>query len=97
MSTTVQEYMTLNSAQRDRVRSAVRDVAVRSNEHYADLLAAEAVLTARALYPGVHRLVFRLGEDIGGATVTLVAAYDQCGTRLWHVDRDGQWPDESSV
>jgi len=95
--TTVHEYVTLNPAQRDRIRSAVRDVAVRSNERYADLLAAEAVLTARAVYPDTHRLVFRLGEDITGTTATLVAAYDRAGGLLWHVDRDGEWPDESLV
>src|SRR5439155_26625649 len=97
MSTTVQEYMTLNSAQRDRVRSAVRDVAVRTNERYADLLAAEAVLAAKAVYPDVHRLVFRLGEDVTGTTATLVAAYDRTGGLLWHVDRDEEWEDESEV
>jgi len=97
MSTTVQEYMTLNSTQRDRVRSAVRDVAVRTNERYADLLAAEAVLTAQAVYPGIHRLVFRLGDDVTGTTATLVAAYDRTGGLLWHVDRDGEWMNESQV
>src|SRR2546423_3643075 len=95
--TTVHEYVTLNPAQRDRIRSAVRDVAVRTNERYADLLAAEAVLTARAVYPDTHRLVFRLGEDVTGTTATLVAAYDRAGGLLWHVDRDGEWPDESQV
>jgi hypothetical protein len=95
--TTVHEYMTLGPAQRDRVRSAVRDLAVGTNERYADLLAAEAVLTAKAVYPDVHRLVFRLGEDVTGTTATLVAAYDRDATRLWHVDRDGEWPDESEV
>ena len=97
MSTTVQEYMTLNSTQRDRVRSALRDVAVRTNERYADLLAAEAVLTAQAVYPDAHRLVFLLGGDIAGPTATLVAAYDRTGARLWHVDHDEEWEDESEV
>ena len=95
--TTVHEYVTLNPAQRDRIRSAVRDVAVRTDECYADLLAAEAVLTARAVYPDTHRLVFRLGEDVTGTTATLVAAYDRAGGLLWHVDRAGEWPDESQV
>src|SRR6266545_4330043 len=100
--TTVHEYVTLSPAQRDRVCSAVRDVAVGSNERYADLLAAEAVLTARAVYPDTHRLVFRLGEDITATTATLVAAYDLDGTPLWRVDpdgqcRDGEWRDESRV
>jgi hypothetical protein len=97
MSTTVHEYQSLTPAQRDRVRTAVRDVAVRTNERYADLLAAEAVLTAQAVYPTVHRLVFNLGEDVTGTTAMLVAAYDRAGGLLWHVDRDGEWEDESQV
>src|SRR5439155_4606291 len=48
------------------------------------------VLAAKAVYPDVHRLVFRLGEDVTGTTATLVAAYDRTGGLLWHVDRDGE-------
>jgi hypothetical protein len=95
--TTVHEYLTLHPAQRDRVRSAVRDLADRTNERYADLLAVEAVLAARAVYPDTHRLVFRLGDDVTGTTATLVAAYDRAGGLLWHVDRDEEWQDESEV
>jgi len=95
--TTVHEFVNLDPVQRDRVRSAVRDLAVRTNERYADLLAAEAVLTARTVYPGIHRLVFRLGEDVTGATATLVAAYDRTGDLLWHVEHDEDWQDESEV
>ena len=61
MNTTIDEYLTLGPAHRDRVRVAVRDLAVRANERYAGLLAAEAVLAARTTYPDTHRLVFRLG------------------------------------
>jgi hypothetical protein len=70
---------------------------VRGNEHYADLLAAEAVLTARAEYPDTHRLVFQLSDDITGTTAMLVAAYDRNATLLWHLERDDEWPDESQV
>ena len=95
--TTMHDYLTLNPAQRDRVRSAVRDLAVRTNERYADLLAVDAVLAARAVYPGTHRLVFRLGDDVTGTTATLVAAYDRTGAPLWHVERNEEWEDESEL
>jgi hypothetical protein len=94
---TLQQYLTLKPAQRDRVRSAVRDLAVRGNEHYADLLAAEAVLTARAEYPDTHQLVFQLSDDITGTTAMLGAAYDRDATPLWRLERDDEWPDESQV
>jgi hypothetical protein len=51
----------------------VRDVAVCTNERYADQLTAEAVLTAQAVYPDTHRLVFLLGDDVTGT------AYDRAG------------------
>jgi hypothetical protein len=97
MSGTVHHYLTLNPGQRDSVRTAVRYLAVRSGEHYAELLAAEAGLAARTAYPDTARLVFSLGEDITGPTATLVAAYTRDGTQLWHVDQDDEWPDESRV
>ena len=95
MNTTIDEYLTLSPTHRDRVRVAVRDLAVRANERYAGLLAAEAVLAARTTYPDTHRLVFRLADDITGTTATLVAAYNRTGALLWHADHDGEWPDES--
>ncbi len=97
MPSTIKDYLTLTSDQRDRVRTAVRSLAVRSNEHYCDLLAAEAVLAARTAYPDTTRLVFTLGEDITGPTAMLVGAYNRAGELLWYIDRDGEWPDESQV
>jgi len=97
VNTTIDEYLTLSPTHRDRVRVAVRDLAVRANERYAGLLAAEAVLAARTTYPDTHRLVFRLADDITGTTATLVAAYNRTGALLWHADHDGEWPDESEV
>jgi hypothetical protein len=94
---TIKDYLTLTSDQRDRVRTAVRSLAVRSNEQYSGLLAAEAVLAARTEYPDTTRLVFTLGEDITGPTAMLVGAYNRAGELMWHIDRDGEWPDESQV
>ena len=54
MKPTIDEYLTLSPAHRDRVRVAVRDLAVRANERYAGLLAAEAVLAARTTHPDTH-------------------------------------------
>jgi hypothetical protein len=97
VSTTIHDYLTLTEQQRDAVRTAVRSLATRSRERYADLLAAEAVLAARTVYPDTALLVFSLGEDVTGTTAMLVAAYDRTGTRLWHVEQDDEWPDESEV
>ena len=49
------------------------------------------------MYPRVARLVFRLTDDITGPSATLVAAYTVGGQRLWHLDTDDEWPDESLV
>ena len=32
-----------------------------------------------------------------GGTAMLVGAYNRAGELLWHIDRDGEWPDESQV
>lgn len=90
-------YTRLPDATREDVRTAARTQAARAAEHYADLLAAEAGIAARTAFPNVAQLVFRLTDDIGGPSATLVAAYTADGRRLWHVDTDDEWPDESVV
>src|SRR5689334_9496647 len=81
-------------AVRERRRSAARAAAEQAALGYADLLAAEAGIAARAVYPTLGRLVFRLSSDVFGASATLVAAYTDDGLRLWHVDTDDEWPGE---
>jgi hypothetical protein len=49
------------------------------------------------VFPQLARLVFTIGEDILGPTASLVAAYDTAGHRLWHVEHDDEWPDETDV
>jgi hypothetical protein len=92
------DYDQLPDADRDNARSAARTEAVQAAEHYARLLAVEAAIAARAEFPDLSRLVFRLGEtDVFGPSVTLVAAYDADGRQLWHEDEGQEWPDDSLV
>lgn len=90
-------YTRLPKSTREDVRTAARIQAARAARRYADLLAAEAGLAARAVYPNVAQLVFRLTDDIDGLCATLVAAYTAEGRRLWHIDTSDEWPDESLV
>jgi len=87
-------HQQLPDADRDRARSAARTQAVQAAEHYARLLAVEAAIASRAEFPDLSRLVFRLGEDIDGPSVTLVAAYHTDGRQLWHEDDGQEWPDD---
>jgi hypothetical protein len=91
------DYAQLPDAARERLRSTARTRAVQAAQHCADLLAAEAGIAARAVYPTVVRLVFQLSVDVFGASATLVAAYTADGWLLWHVDTGDEWPDESLV
>jgi hypothetical protein len=89
-------YIRLPDAVREAVRATARTQAVVAIEHYADLLAAEAGIAARALFPELTRLLFRITDDINGPGVSLVAAYASDKRQLWNADiRD--WPDESLV
>jgi hypothetical protein len=97
MHTAIDAYLTLSHQQRDRVRTTVRSLAVHASWHYADLLAADAGTAAREVFPQLGRLVFTIGEDVLGPSASLVAAYDTAGNRLWHVEHDDEWPDESDV
>jgi hypothetical protein len=90
-------YMTLPDREREALLGAARQAAERAGAGYADLLAAEAAAAARRIHPQVARLVFSLSEDVTGSSAALVAAYDRAGRRLWHVDRDDEWPDETLV
>src|SRR5947208_10213590 len=91
------DYTQLPDAVRQRRRSAARAVAEQAALRYADLLAAEAGIAARAVYPTAGRLVFQLSTDVFGASATLVAAYTADGRQLWHLNTDDEWPDESLV
>ena len=82
---------------REDVLAAARTQAGRAAEQYAQLLAAEAGIAARAVFADVARLVFRLTEDVLGSSATLIAAYSAQGRRLWHIDTSEEWPDESLV
>jgi hypothetical protein len=93
----VPDYTQLPDAARERKRGTARTRAVQAAHDYADLLAAEAGIAARAVYPTVGRLVFQLSVDVFGPSATLVAAYTADGWLLWHVDGDDEWPDESLV
>jgi hypothetical protein len=95
--TDVADYIDLPEPARAQERAAARDHAVRGAEDYAGLLAAEAGIAARDVFPTVGHLTFRLTDDAAGPSAVLVAAYDEDGWRLWHIDRDGEWPDESLV
>jgi len=90
-------YTQLPQATREHRRANARSLALRAARDHADLLAAEAGIAARAVYPTVSRLVFRLSSDVFGATATLIAAYTADGGLLWHVDTGDEWPDESLI
>ena len=85
----------------DIVREQALTEACTQAEHaarrYASLHAAEAGIAARAVYPAVGRLMFRLTADVFGTSATLVAACTARGHRLWHIDTSDEWPDESLV
>jgi len=91
------DYARLPEAAREHLRGTARTMAERAALRYADLLAAEAGIAARAAYPTAGRLVFRLSTDVFGASATLVAAYPADGRQLWHLDASDEWPDESLV
>jgi hypothetical protein len=95
--TDVADYIDLSEPARQQERAAARSHAVRAAEDYADLLAAEAGIAARDILPTVGQLTFRPTDEVTGQSAVLVAAYDEDGRRLWHLDRDGEWPDESLV
>jgi hypothetical protein len=90
-------YIRLPDPVREQTLAAARTQAQRAATQYARLLAAEAGIAARAVYPDVAGLVFRLADDVTGSSATLVAAYTAGGRRLWHRDTDDEWPDESLV
>jgi len=90
-------YTRLPDATREQTLAAARKQAEQAAEHYAQLLATEAGIAARAVYPAVARLMFRLADDVFGSSATLVAAYTAKGRQLWHIDIDDEWPDESVV
>jgi hypothetical protein len=90
-------YIRLPDPVREQTLAAAHQQAQRAAAHYARLLAAEAGIAARAVCPRVARLVFRLPADITGPSATLVAAYTADGQRLWYLDTDDEWPDESLV
>ena len=77
------------------IRGAARIRAEQAAETSADLPAIEARGAARAVSPTMPRLVFRLSNDVSGATATLVAADTADGEHLWHADTGDEWPDES--
>jgi hypothetical protein len=90
-------YIRLPHPVREQTLAAAHRQAERAAAQYARLLAAEAGIAARAVYPHVARLVFRLTDDLTGPSATLVAAYTAGGRQLWHLDTDDEWPDESLV
>ena len=90
-------YIRLSDPVREHTLAAAHQQAKRAAARYARLLAAEAGIAARAVHTAVALLVFRLTEDITGPSATLVAAYTDGGRRLWHLDTDDDWPDESLV
>jgi hypothetical protein len=91
------DYTQLPDAAREQRRTDARTLAARAARHYAGLLAAEAGIAARAVYPTAGRLVFRLSTDVFGASATVVAAYTADGRQLWHINTGDEWPDESLV
>ncbi|HKT05667.1 MAG TPA: hypothetical protein VJT31_39645 [Rugosimonospora sp.] len=94
---TATDYPHLPETAREEIRGAARARAEQATEDYADLLAGEAGVAAREVFPTAARLVFRLSNDVFGATATLVAAYAADGQQLWHTDTGDEWPDESRV
>ncbi len=97
MSDLPENYPRLGEDARRELLHAAYDQGRQATLHYARLLAAEAGIAARVVYPTVARLVFRLTDDVCGASATLLAAYCHDGRRLWHIDVDDEWPDESLV
>lgn len=91
------DYRRLPDAIRDARRIAAHSRATLAREHYVDLLVAEAGIAAQAVHPDLARLVFQLGQDVVGSSVTLIAAYAPDGHQLWHTDDGQEWPDESLV
>jgi len=89
---TISGYTRLPDTIRENTLAAARRQAERAAERYARLLAAEAGIAARAAYPTVARLVFRLTDDVTGPSATLIAAYTAHGRQLWHIDTDEEWP-----
>lgn len=90
-------YPHLPESTRIDVLAATRKQAEQAVQRYADLQAAEAGIAARNVFPDLARLTFRLTDDIDGPSATLIAGYTAQGRRLWHVDADEEWPDESLV
>jgi len=94
---TATSYAALAEPARADVRACARRAAADAGARYADLLAAEAGLAARSVFPDVVRLVLRAEEDPSGTSMMLVAAYSASGEQLWHIERDDEWPDETQV
>jgi hypothetical protein len=90
-------YIRLSQPVREQTLAAARQQAQRAAARYADLLAAEAGIAARAVLPTVAQLMFRRTSDVLGPSASLVAGYGRTGRQQWHVDLDGEWPDESLV
>ncbi len=90
-------YTRLPKTTREDVLAAAHKQAERAAERYAQLLAAEAGIAARAVFPNLARLVFRLTDDVSGPSATLIAAYTAHGRQLWHIDTSEEWPDEALV
>lgn len=91
------EYLRRPQREREQIRASLRETATRARRTYAELLAAEAGIAARCRYPNLARLTFTLSADAEGVSAMLVGAYTATGRRLWHVDHDEEWPDESLV
>ena len=90
-------YTRLPKTTREDVLAAAHKQAERAAERYAQLLAAEAGIAARAVFPNLARLVFRLTDDVSGPSATLIAAYTAHGRQLWHIDTSEEWPDDALV
>ena len=90
-------YSQLPATTREQTLAAARTQAQQAARRYAELLAAEAGIAARAVLPTVAQLLFRLTDDILGPSASLVAAYGTTGRLQWHVELDDEWPDESLV
>jgi hypothetical protein len=90
-------YTRLAATTREQTLAAARTRAQQAARRYAELLAAEAGIAARAVLPTVAQPVFRLTDDVFGPSATLVAAYGNTGRLQWHIELDDEWPDESLV
>ncbi len=97
MSSTINDYLRLSQEDRDAMRTNAHSLLVRARESYTNLLAAEAMIAARKTLPNAARLVFSVGDDVFGPSVSLVGVYDSAGKRLWFIEWDDEWPDESEV